>query len=111
MKKNFICMSLFIILFIAIAPAFASTFDSAGSAAVQEFGAKEIAQQGERINSFIFNVLLRIAAGIAGSYGLIMAFFSGSIRPLITYGGIALICVIMPYFINGIFTASSMLIP
>jgi len=110
MKKSLI-ISLFIFCFINIAIPLQAATTSSAPAITEEFGAKDIEAQGNKIKDFIFHVLLRIVAGIAGGYGLIMAFFSGSPKPLLIFGGISLVCVMMPYFIEGIFKASSMLIP
>ena len=76
-----------------------------------DFGSKEIGEQANKIQSFLFGTPLRMAGIMGGAYGVFQSVVSSSIRPLVAYGGIGLAVNVLPTFINGVFSVSGALLP
>lgn len=76
-----------------------------------EDSGKKIIDESRKLQSFLFTYVLPVVALAAGAYGIINAFLSSSLMPIVTYGGISLACILMPHIIGMIKTASSVLIP
>jgi hypothetical protein len=68
-----------------------------------DFGGKELTEQSEPMFAFIFKVVMRIVAGFGAAFGIIRAFLTSSATPILVFGALALIAVMIPTFINGIF--------
>ena len=78
-----------------------------GYSATPEISAEDAAQQvGEmtgRVKEMLFSSTVRkVVLTIGGGAGLFQSFMSGSIRPLLTWGGLGLAVCYLPKFIDWI---------
>lgn len=73
-----------------------------------KFSASDINDHAKSISDFLFGPVAKIAGVLGGGYGLITSVLSSSVKPLITFGGIGLSVVLVPKFIESVFT---MLLP
>ena len=96
--------------FIIPVKSFPKNFETKSEITAAEYGAEKIEEEGNRLGHFLFTYIMPLVAIISGAYGVISAFLSSSLSPLIRYGGISIACIIMPYLINGISNASSVLL-
>jgi hypothetical protein len=83
--------------------AFAATTDSFG-------GSTEIAQQATVIQNFLFGAPMKVAAALGGAYGAVQAIM-GNFQRMLMYAGAALSVLVVPKFIDGIFSVASALLP
>ena len=69
------------------------------------YGGNVLSEEATKLSAFMFGAPLKIIGISAGAYGIFSAFKSQSVQPLLLFGLMGAACVIIPKFIEGIFTA------
>jgi len=67
------------------------------------FDTGQIAQETEKLRAFLFGPGVKIVAIFGGAWGIFQSIISGSIKPLLIYGGIGLAANFLPKFIEMVF--------
>lgn len=73
--------------------------------------AKDLDSHSMVVKSVVFGPALKITAYLGAALGIGLSFFRQSPMPLIIFGIIALICVVVPTFIEKVVGVSTMLLP
>lgn len=68
------------------------------------FGGQEINTFGTSVSSFLFGPLARLAAIFGSGFGVIQALLTSNYQRLVIFLGIGASVVILPTFINSVFT-------
>ena len=79
------------------------TFDLSAANNSTAFGGSEIRAQADKIQDFLFGPMMRFVAVLGCVWGFFASMIGGSIRPLLTFGGIGLGTALGPKFIEGVF--------
>ncbi len=72
----------------------------------KDFGAADIEVHTNSLQSFLFGTLIKMVAVFTGALGIGKSLMSSSVQPIVTFGTIALITLIMPKFIYAVFSAT-----
>jgi hypothetical protein len=72
---------------------------------------RDMGEHTSKIQNFLFGPPVRIAGVLGGAYGLLQSVLTSSIKPVITFGGIALAVNLIPKFVDAVFNVSTILLP
>lgn len=67
------------------------------------FNTGQIVEETEKIRTFLFGPGAKIIAIFGGAWGIFQSIISGSVKPLLIYGGIGLAANFLPKFIDMVF--------
>ncbi|NGX47090.1 MAG: hypothetical protein K1000chlam3_00459 [Chlamydiae bacterium] len=67
------------------------------------FDTGQIAQETDKLRAFLFGPGTKIVAIFGGAWGIFQSIITGSIKPLLIYGGIGLAANFLPKFIDMVF--------
>ena len=74
------------------------------------YGSAEIGSEVSKIQEFLFGYPMKAAAVMGAAFGLGKTYMTGNIMPAVTFGGAGFAGLILPKFINGLFSVSSICI-
>lgn len=103
MRKAQAVATLFFGLSLCLLPALVLGMDTK-----MPFGGSQLNEHAENLSTILFGPIARIAAIFGGVTGIIYGLIQHSITKIATFGGILLVSVALPKFINGFYT---MLLP